>query len=357
MTIDDLSKYKIRVEDDYVKFKHKRIGRDAEAIIEGGRVVYRVNLSDNAGKQKFYSYAKLSAELFVPNPDNLPNVGFKDFDVTNCKLSNLFWTTKELDISRYLEDREGLLKKIRVEFNIPNKVELKFHPFEPRYICSELGDIFYVYYYFRGILYPKAAKCSLSNDRHGYLRTGINGKVTSAHRLIAETFLPNPENKPQVNHKNGIKTDNRVENLEWVTPKENTAHAIETGLIKRSGEDCYKALLTNEQVIEICRDIIAGKNNSELVKRYNVSEAIVSVIRGRHNWKHITESDEFKDVIFPKSKRDRKHSDETIRNIRLLSKRGWTNRAIVDFYNEAGVELTIELVYAIVKDKIYQDVK
>lgn len=70
----------------------------------------------------------------------------------------------------------------------------------------------------------------LTPNEKGYLRVQLNGKWLRVHRLVAIAFVPNPENKPQVNHIDGDKTNNRADNLEWVTNLENAAHAIIHGL-------------------------------------------------------------------------------------------------------------------------------
>ena len=79
---------------------------------------------------------------------------------------------------------------------------------------------------------------ALRVDKHGYVRVDIyeNGKPIRErmHRLVANTFIPNPDNKPQVNHKNGNKMDNAVSNLEWATAKENMEHASKYDLVSHA---------------------------------------------------------------------------------------------------------------------------
>jgi hypothetical protein len=68
--------------------------------------------------------------------------------------------------------------------------------------------------------------------KRGYRTLRTMKRNLPIHRLVAKAFIPNPEDKAYINHKNGIKTDNNITNLEWVTPKENYEHAIATGLTK-----------------------------------------------------------------------------------------------------------------------------
>ena len=87
-------------------------------------------------------------------------------------------------------------------------------------------------------------KTRLNNYGYTEVRLTKDGKTTTTfiHILIAKAFIPNPYNKPEVNHINGIKTDNRIENLEWCTHSENINHAYKMGLLKP----------ISKHVIDIC---------------------------------------------------------------------------------------------------------
>jgi hypothetical protein len=124
-------------------------------------------------------------------------------------------------------------------------------------------------------------------DKKGYLKVILcqnnkryNKKV---HRLVALMFIPNPENKPEVNHKNGIKTDCRKVNLEWNTPKENRQHAFNTGLSAK-GENHVNSKLTEAQVLSIRADT---RTQQVIADEYCVTQAQISSIKTRKLWKHI----------------------------------------------------------------------
>jgi hypothetical protein len=112
----------------------------------------------------------------------------------------------------------------------------------------------------------------------------------SIHRLVCFAFIPNVQNLPQVNHKNGIKTDNRVENLEWCTSSFNNKHAHSTGLNRsgyKNGELHKNAKLKNMEVRKIKMGLACGIATRELASLFSVSVPTISMISKGNSWKTI----------------------------------------------------------------------
>ena len=131
----------------------------------------------------------------------------------------------------------------------------------------------------------KSLLCGSEYHRVGLCKK-LELKCLLIHRLVAIAFIPNPKNKPQVNHKNGIKKDNRIDNLEWVTCSENHKHAFATGLKTGvRGEKNHLAKLNDFQVRVIKKS--EGLKHKELAKIFNVSYFAIKSIRSGMNWKHI----------------------------------------------------------------------
>jgi len=122
----------------------------------------------------------------------------------------------------------------------------------------------------------------------GYQSISIHGKTYAVHRLVALAWIPNPEGKPQVNHKNGIRDDNMVDNLEWVTNLENRRHSGDFLDRKvRKGCDVNTAKLTEEEVAEIKKLISEGEIYlKDIAKMHGVAKSTISYIKAG-GWKHV----------------------------------------------------------------------
>lgn len=119
----------------------------------------------------------------------------------------------------------------------------------------------------------KEKKPWLCQNGYYYLDLYKEGKKykTPLHRVLAISFIPNPENKRTVNHIDGIKTNNNLNNLEWATDTEQRYHAIESGLVT------YERKIQEKDMKEILEKFLQGETLTELIKSYNFSLPTLSI--------------------------------------------------------------------------------
>lgn len=160
-----------------------------------------------------------------------------------------------------------------------NEIYLPINGYENKYLVSSFGYIkspekisIQEYEGRRAIrtLREKVLKPMKDKQGYCYVRLYKDGvwKDFSVHRLVASHFIPNPNNKSEVNHKNGDKADNCVDNLEWVTPSENQHDDHVKGRRNHNGENHPSKRLTNEQALDMRSLYEQGNSVQEIHNKY-----------------------------------------------------------------------------------------
>ncbi len=201
----------------------------------------------------------------------------------------------------------------------------------------------------------KILKPSFSQG-YPYINLRIKSKTQPyrIHHLVATAFIPNPEHKPEVNHIDGNKRNNCVDNLEWVTHSENMHHASITNLFNMpKGESHWRALLTNEEIKSIRKEYIyCGKEHNMrfLAKKYGVSRNTIGYIVNNKTYTDSSYGEELSKKAKPKFRPNAKLTPEQVIEIRrthipwdkeyggkaLAKKYGVSYSAIRDLFRKTG---------------------
>ena len=148
----------------------------------------------------------------------------------------------------------------------------------------------------KSLKFNKEKILKLPVTKKGYLQIRLykNGKRKLnhsyrfyIHRLVANAFIFNPDNKPEINHKDGNKMNNYIDNLEWVIHSDNMKHAIKKGLFDNNGEKNCNSKITKNDILVIHGLYLSGISQKIIGLIYNIAQQNVSLIVNGKNWKYL----------------------------------------------------------------------
>lgn len=225
----------------------------------------------------------LATHKFKDREDKLLRIKLKNGTTIEVTENHEFFNGQEyVKIKNILPDDKKTIWKTIPNYNL--------------YQCSNKGEI--KTFNWKGSGREAIMKPAL--DSNGYCRTMLkrdDGKIHTikVHRIVAQTFIDNPENKPSVNHINGVRNDNRLENLEWCTHSENLCHSYKIGNSSNRGEKNPCAKLTDAQAMEIIENYTFGRkglkkgelSKVDIAKKYNVPVSVIKRLVQKKTWIHL----------------------------------------------------------------------
>lgn len=227
------------------------------------------------------------AETFIPNPENKPYVVLINYNKP-IHVSNINWSYSETylsSIDNLTDDLQEIYKSNFINLSDLWK-PLYINNIKTNYVISKYGNIFNINR--NHLMTPY-----LSNSGYKVVKITIPGinisKNYFLHRLIAQTFIPNPKNLPYINHIDANKLNNNINNLEWCTPEHNVHEAIRLNLMNYKYDDEHHgSKLSSEEVENIIIEYLNGKEPKEIYKEKGLNKNLVNQIIRGVSYKKIT---------------------------------------------------------------------
>lgn len=244
---------------------------------------YLVSIEGIVFDKKNNCFCKQSFRKGVKNPKkHMVSLVTSDWKIRSASVESLLLKLFNVDIVGIIDDLDGEIwkdvKNYEGMYQISNMGRLKSLP---RVIPQDGND---------RVMYGNLMS-SVRDNGNGYINVYLsNGElgydVKYVHILVAEHFIDNPENKFTVNHKDANKKNNKLENLEWATQKEQMEHVKDNNLMKKD-----RVNYTDEQIISIYTDFVYNKYTKKYIfEKYGVSKTYLGNLKRKTHRKYVTDS-------------------------------------------------------------------